>query len=302
MHRKAKEVSLILVISMVFSIAGCAKKQKDAEVALSSSETTIVEVTTESTTETTIEITTTTEERTSQTTTVIESSETTVTESSDTEPSEVATASVESTKESGEPKSTPTPEPTKAPATPTPVPTATPVPTSTPTPTTAPKVNDPGLRKSTAISAAKAAVQDCCGSHSGFEFNDTVMSNQQARAKACANNHTFYGHNEISGTFKLALEGCSKMSGYVFEDGSELYVWSDDNGEEHKYTEFYSFIYECAKYDVTQHTANLSADSGMKYFGVGFAGHSEEHDGVIYYTYYMYIGADDDFCRPSHGY
>ena len=302
MHRKAKEVSLILVISMVFSIAGCAKKQKDAEVALSSSETTIVEVTTESTTETTIEITTTTEERTSQTTTVIESSETTVTESSDTEPSEVATASVESTKESGKPKSTPTPEPTKAPATPTPVPTATPVPTSTPTPTTAPKVNDPGLRKSTAISAAKAAVQDCCGSHSGFEFNDTVMSNQQARAKACANNHTFYGHNEISGTFKLALEGCSKMSGYVFEDGSELYVWSDDNGEEHKYTEFYSFIYECAKYDVTQHTANLSADSGMKYFGVGFAGHSEEHDGVIYYTYYMYIGADDDFCRPSHGY
>jgi len=304
MHRNTKEVSLILVIAMLFSIAGCAKKQKVIEVEISSSETTMVETTSESSKETTVEISSTTEETTSQNTTVIEESEQPVTESSESESSESSSATPETTKESDKPKSTATPKPTKTPSTPTPAPTATPVPTDTPTPTptSAPKAKDPGLRKSTAISAAKAAVQDCCGSHSGFEFNDTVMANQQARAKACANNHTFYGHNEISGTFKLALEGCSKMSGYVFEDGSELYVWSDDNGEEHKYTEFYSFIYDCAKYDVTQHTANLSADSGMKYFGVGFAGHSEEHDGVIYYTYYMYIGADDDFCRPSHGY
>ena len=92
------------------------------------------------------------------------------------------------------------------------------------------------------------------------------------------------------------------MSGYIFEDGSELYVWSDDNGTEHKYSDFYSFIYDSVKYDVTQHTGNLSADGNMKYFGVGFSGYSEEHDGVIYYTYYTYVGADDDFCRPGHGY
>ena len=215
------------------------------------------------------------------------------------------------------PKATATPVPTKAPApTATPKPTATPVPTNTPTPvptntptpvptptnTPAPAAKDPGLRKGTAIEAAKAAVRDKCGSHEGFEFNDTVMANEQSRANTCANDHYFYGHSVSNGSFDPSLEACSMMTGYIFSDGTKLYIWTDDYGTDHKYTDFYTFIYSSIAYDVTEHTTKLSKDTDMKYYGIGFSGSVTEHDGTIIYTYYTYVGADDDYCRPGHGY
>lgn len=302
LRRYDRLLAMILSLAIVAGVSACKRKKETSEISISESteastsesETT---TTTESATESTSEVTT---ETVVLPTPVPSESDL----PSETVPSETTSAPAETTAAPADPTKAPDkPKTTKEPkATSTPTATPTTKPTDTPTPTTAPKSKDPGLRKSKAISAAKAAVQDYCGSHSGFEFNDTVMSNQQARAKACANNHTFYGHNEVSGTFKCSLEAASQMSGYIFEDGSELYVWSDDYGTEHKYTDFYSFVYDSVKYGVTQHTENLSADGNMKYFGVGFSGYSEEHDGVIYYTYYTYVGADDDFCRPSHGY
>ena len=289
---------------MLFSIAGCANKQKDTEIALSSSETTKAEVTTESSQETTTEITTTTEETTSQTTTVIESSEQTVTEPSESEPGESSSVMVETTKESDKPKATPTPKPTKAPATPTPIPTETPVPTSTPTPTTAPQVKDPGLRKSTAISAAKAAVQDKCGSHEGFEFNETMMTNEQIRARYCSDNQYFYGHQPMPGSF-IPLEGAAMFIGYIFEDGTELYEYDDHNGTK-SFDNFYDCLYSCAAFLVTDHTTQLSTDTSMKYYGVGFYGYTdpwtEEEFGIITYTYFLYVGGEDDISRNARGY
>lgn len=306
MHRNTKEVSLILVIAMILSIAGCAKKQKVTEVEISSSETTIVEITSESSKETTVEITSSTEETTSQNTTVIEESEQTVTESSESESSESSSATPETTKESGKPKATATPKPTKTPSTPTPAPTATPVPTDTPipTPTSAPKAKDPGLRKSTAISAAKAAVQDKCGSHEGFEFNETVMANEQIRARYCSDNQTFYGHQEMPGSF-IPLEAAATFTGYIFEDGTELYEY-DAHGTTKSFSNFNDCIYSLATFMVTEHTTKLSSDSKNKYYGVGFYGFNdpwtEQEFGIITYTYFMYIGADDDIDRSARGY
>ena len=310
MHRNTKEVSLILVIAMLFSIAGCAKKQKVTEVEISSSETTIVETTSKSSKETTVEISSTTEETTSQNTTVIEESEQTVTESTESESSESSSATPETTKESEKPKATATPKPTKTPSTPTPAPTATPVPTDTPipTPTSAPKAKDPGLRKSTAISAAKAAVQDKCGSHEGFEFNETVMANEQARAKYCADNQTFYGHTNFPSSFSsfIPLEAAASLTGYIFEDGSELYSWTDHSGVEYTYDNLYDCVYACAADGVTNHTTKLSSDSANKYYGIGFDGYkdqwTEDEYGIITYMYFLYIGADDDISRNSRGY
>ncbi len=306
MHRNTKEVSLILVIAMLFSIAGCAKKQKVIEVEISSSETTMVETTSESSKETTVEISSTTEETTSQNTTVIEESEQTVTESTESESNESSSATPETTKESDKPKATATPKPTKTPATPTPAPTATPVPTDTPTPTptSAPKAKDPGLRKSTAISAAKAAVQDKCGSHEGFEFNETMMTNEQIRARYCSDNQYFYGHQPMPGSF-IPLEGAAMFTGYIFEDGTELYEYDDHNGTK-SFDNFYDCLYSCAAFLVTDHTTQLSTDTSMKYYGVGFYGYTdpwtEEEFGIITYTYFLYVGGEDDISRNARGY
>ena len=232
-----------------------------------------------------------------------------------------ATATPKPTKAPSKPKATATPKPTKAPAptatpapkptatptpvpptaTPVPTPTNTPVPTPTNTPTPAPASKDPGLRKGTAIEAAKAAVRDKCGSHDGFEFNDTVMSNEQSRAKYCSDNKTYYGHQVPNSSFDTALEAAAQFTGYIFEDGTELYKW-DNHGSGGKSDNFYDCIYSLSSFMVTEHTTKLSTNDSMKYYGIGFNGYSEEIDGIIVYTYYLYIGADNDICRQDNGY
>lgn len=241
-----------------------------------------------------------------------------------TSPSENTSAPTETTKAPATPKPTKAPKQTKATSAPTTAPKETtpapkettpkPVETTqapsetTPKPvetTPEPKSKDPGLRKGTAISAAKAAVQDKCGSHDGFEFNDTMMSNEQARARACSDNKTFYGHNQISGTF-IPLEAAASLTGYIFEDGSEQYSWTDHSGVEHTYSNFYDCVYACAAYGVTEHTTKLSSESSYKYYGVGFYGFNdpltEQEYGIITYKYYLYIGGDDDIARNYRGY
>ena len=267
-------------------------------------------------------------------------SETTTTATSSDAPTQTTTVAPETSKQTEAPKATSTPKPTKAPskpkatstpkptkapaptatpapkptatptpvpptATPVPTPTNTPVPTPTNTPTPAPASKDPGLRKGTAIEAAKAAVRDKCGSHEGFEFNDTVMANEQAKARYCSDNQTFYGHNSIPGTFHL-LEACASLVGYIFEDGTELYQWTDHNGNTYSYDSLYDCVYSCAADCVTNHTTKLSSDTSEKYYGIGFYGHTdpftEEEYGIITYLYYLYIGGDSDLARSDHGY
>lgn len=318
--KRTRLTNLIVAILVAGLLVGSSCKRKDktektkitsattTEATTTASESETTETTTESTT---AEATTTTTEAPSETTEPSETSAPTETPA----PTATPTPSpVPATPTPSPVPATPTPIPTETPTpvpdtptpteapedTPTPIPTDTPTPVpDTPTPTEVPENRDPGLRKGTAISAAKAAVQDNCGWKDGFEFNDAVMSNQQARAQYCADTNTSYGHNNIPGTFVL-LESASTFHGYIFEDGSQLYRWTDDDGIQHKYDDFYTCVYECAAYDVTQHTEKLASGDLAIYFGVGFAGTSwTDDDGVIYYTYYLYIGGGNDYNRAD---
>ena len=328
-RRYDRMLAMILTFAMIAGASACKHKTKTTETSVSeSSEASTSESETTETTETTTE---TTPDATSETTEATTTTESTVvpesTDPSDTSETAVPSDNTSSTpvettvapadptkapdkpkptkapKATNAPKSTSAPKPTAAPATSTPTPTT--KPTDTPTPTTAPKSKDPGLRKNTGIGAAKDAVKAKCGSHDGFEFNDTVMSNEQARAKACADNQTFYGHGSISGTF-IPLESASSITGYIFDDGSEQYFWTDHSGVEHTYSSLYDCVYACAAYDVTQHTGQLTTDTTMKYYGVGFYGFkdswTEQEYGIITYTYFLYIGAEDDISRNARGY
>lgn len=322
-RRYDRMLAMILTFAMIAGASACKHKTKTTETSVSeSSEASTSESETTETTESTTETTPDATSETTEATTTTES--TAVPESTDpSDTSETAVPSdntsstlVETTvapadptkapatpKPTKAPKATSAPKPTAAPATSTPTPTT--KPTDTPTPTTAPKSKDPGLRKNTGIGAAKDAVKAKCGSHDGFEFNDTVMSNEQARAKACADNQTFYGHGSISGTF-IPLESASSITGYIFDDGSEQYFWTDHSGVEHTYSSLYDCVYACAAYDVTQHTGQLTTDTTMKYYGVGFYGFkdswTEQEYGIITYTYFLYIGAEDDISRNARGY
>ena len=326
-RRYDRMLAMILTFAMIAGASACKHKTKTTETSVFESATeasTSTTETTESTTDTTPDATSETTEATTTTesTAVPEStdpsdtSETAVpSDNTSSTPVETTVAPADPTKApdkpkptkapkaTNAPKATSVPKPTTAPATSTPTPTT--KPTDTPTPTTAPKSKDPGLRKNTGIGAAKDAVKAKCGSHDGFEFNDTVMSNEQARANACANNQTFYGHNSISGTF-IPLEAAASLTGYIFDDGSELYVWTDHSGVDHEYSNFYDCVYACATYAVTEHTTKLSTESKNKYFGVGFAGYkdqwTEDEYGIITYYYYLYIGGDDDISRNARGY
>ena len=307
-RRYDRLLAMILSLAIVAGVSACKHKKETSEISISESteastsesETTI---TIESATESTSEVTTETVVLPTPVPSESDLPSETVPGETTSAPAETTTAPADPTKAPATPKPTNAPKPITAPATSTPTPTT--KPTDTPTPTTAPKSKDPGLRKSTGISAAKAAVQDKCGSHDGFEFNDTVMSNEQARAKACADNQTFYGHNSISGTF-IPLEAAATLTGYIFDDGSELYSWTDHSGAEHTYDNLYDCVYACAAHSVTQHTTKLSSDGTNKFFGVGFAGYkdswSEQEYGIITYQYYLYIGGDSDIFRGEHGY
>lgn len=314
--KRTRLTNLIVAILVAGLLVGSSCKRKDkTEKTKITSATTTEATTTASESETT--------ETATESTTAEATTTTTEAPSETTEPSETSAPT-----ETPAPTATPTPSPVPAtptpspvPATPTPIPTETPTPvpdtptpteapedtptptpTDTPTPvpdtpTEAPENRDPGLRKGTAISAAKAAVQDNCGWKDGFEWNDAVMANEQAKAKRCSDDQTGYGH-DVPGTFTV-LESVAMFSGFIFEDGSQLYRWKDDDGVQHKYDDFYTCVYECAVYGVTTHTAKLSSDDLNIYFGVGFDGHSWTEDGVIYYTYYLYIGAGNDFHRAD---
>ncbi len=317
-------LAMILVICMLAGTSAC-KQKKTTSQEISVTETTEAptsesesKTTTESTTESTTEVTTTTESLVLPTLVPGESDLPSLTETSETSsaPTETTPAPVDPTKAPDKPKptkapkATSTPKPTTAPATSTPTatPTTKPTNTPTPTPTEAPKSKDPGLRKSTAISAAKAAVQDKCGSHEGFEFNDTVMANEQARADFCADNQTFYGHTNFPASFSsfIPLEACASLGGYVFDDGTEFYTWTDHSGVEHNYDNLYDCVYACAAHCVTQHTTKLSSDGLFKYYGIGFAGYKdqwvEDEYGIISYNYFLYIGGEDDIGRNDIGF
>lgn len=322
--RYDRMLAMILTFAMIAGASACKHKTKTTETSVSESATEASTSESE-TTETTESTTDTTPDATSETTEATTTTESTAvpesTDPSDTSETAVPSDNTSSTpvettvapadptkapatpKPTKAPKATSAPKPTAAPATSTPTPTT--KPTDTPTPTTAPKSKDPGLRKNTGIGAAKDAVKAKCGSHDGFEFNDTVMSNEQARAKACADNQTFYGHGSISGTF-IPLESASSITGYIFDDGSEQYFWTDHSGVEHTYSSLYDCVYACAAYDVTQHTGQLTTDTTMKYYGVGFYGFkdpwTEQEYGIITYTYFLYIGAEDDISRNARGY
>ena len=266
-----------------------------------------------------------------------ESSDTTSSESSDitgsdsetfdptdtTAPSENTSAPAETTKAPATPKPTKATKQTKATSTPTTAPKETtpspkettpkPVETTqapsetTPKPvetTPEPKSKDPGLRKGTAISVAKSAVQDKCGSHDGFEFNDTMMTNEQTRARACSDNKTFYAHNAISGTF-IPLEGAAMFTGYIFEDGTEQYEY-DAHGTTKTFSNFNDCVYSLAAFLVTEHTTKLSTDVSNKYYGVGFYGfndpYTEQEFGIISYTYFLYIGGETENGRSYFGF
>lgn len=321
-RRYDRMLAMILTFAMIAGASACKHKTKTTETSVSESEASTSESETTETTESTTE---TTPDATSETTAATTTTESTAvpesTDPSDTSETAVPSDNTSSTpvettvapadptkapatpKPTKAPKATSAPKPTAAPATSTPTPTT--KPTDTPTPTTAPKSKDPGVRKNTGIGAAKDAVKAKCGSHDGFEFNDTVMSNEQARAKACADNQTFYGHGSISGTF-IPLESASSITGYIFDDGSEQYFWTDHSGVEHTYSSLYDCVYACAAYDVTQHTGQLTTDTTMKYYGVGFYGFkdswTEQEYGIITYTYFLYIGAEDDISRNARGY
>lgn len=308
-------LAMILVFCMLAGTSAC-KRKKTTSQDISVTETTEAptsetesETTTESTTESTTEATT--SEPLVLPTLVPGQSDLPAfpeTSESETKPSETTSAPAETTPAPVDPTKAPSkPKPTKAPKETTKKPDPTKAPatsTPTPTPTSAPKAKDPGLRKSTAISAAKAAVQDKCGSHEGFEFNETVMTNEQARAKYCSDNQYFYGHESISGTF-IPLEAAAMFIGYVFEDGTEYYEY-DAHGSTKSFDNFYDCLYSLSSFLVTEHTAKLSSDSSNKYYGVGFAGYkdswSEQEYGIITYQYYLYIGADDDIDRNARGY
>ena len=305
LRRYDRLLAMILSLAIVAGVSACKRKKETSEISISES---TEASTSESETTTTIESAT---ESTSDVTTETVVLPTPVPSESDlpseTVPSETTSAPAETTAAPADPTKAPDkPKTTKEPkATSTPTATPTTKPTDTPTPTTAPKSKDPGLRKNTGIGAAKDAVKAKCGSHDGFEFNDTVMSNEQARAKACADNQTFYGHGSISGTF-IPLESASSITGYIFDDGSEQYFWTDHSGVEHTYSSLYDCVYACAAYDVTQHTGQLTTDTTMKYYGVGFYGFkdswTEQEYGIITYTYFLYIGAEDDISRNARGY
>ncbi len=305
LRRYDRLLAMILSLAIVAGASACKRKKESSEISISES---TEASTSESETTTTIESAT---ESTSEVTTETVVLPTPVPSESDlpskTVPSETTSAPAETTAAPADPTKAPDkPKTTKEPkATSTPTATPTTKPTDTPTPTTAPKSKDPGLRKNTGIGAAKDAVKAKCGSHDGFEFNDTVMSNEQARANACANNKTFYGHNSISGTF-IPLEAAASLVGYIFEDGTELYSWTDHSGVEHTYSNLYDCVYACAAHCVTEHTTQLYSDGVFKYYGVGFAGYkdswSEQEYGIITYEYFLYIGADDDISRNARGY
>ncbi len=305
LRRYDRLLAMILSLAIVAGVSACKRKKETSEISISES---TEASTSESETTTTIESAT---ESTSEATTETVVLPTPVPSESDlpseTVPSETTSAPAETTAAPADPTKAPDkPKTTKEPkATSTPTATPTTKPTDTPTPTTAPKSKDPGLRKNTGIGAAKDAVKAKCGSHDGFEFNDTVMSNEQARANACANNKTFYGHNSISGTF-IPLEAAASLVGYIFEDGTELYSWTDHSGVEHTYSNLYDCVYACAAHCVTEHTTQLYSDGVFKYYGVGFAGYkdswSEQEYGIITYEYFLYIGADDDISRNARGY
>lgn len=322
--RWRKELALLLVIAMVFTVVGCKTRKSGSKVTSSlleeSSETTAETSETSETTDVSIT-------ETSESTTTSETSEA-VTDSSETEeptvpgetPSDPTatptdepiepTATSAPTSKPSEPTATSTPKPTKAPketkatATPTTPPTNTPTSTSTPTPvptdtptatpTTPPKTaKDANDYMGTARSAIKQAIVDNCGWKSGFQINDNMVANEKARAKYSVNNN-YYGHGDISGTI-IPLEACCGTTSEYFADSDTIYFyWWDNNGTQHTYkNDAYQCYYDCAAYLVKNHTAQLASDETYIYFGYGAAIKSTPwSDGSPHWDISVYIGAD----------
>ncbi|MCR5275538.1 MAG: hypothetical protein K6E26_09290 [Clostridiales bacterium] len=343
-YRTIRTLALLMIFSLVISSSGCNKIPKNTETEMAE----VFSSVSESVTEKTADISTSSEttemlEMTTMESPVESTSESVSLESSDAEIVEGNTSET-TISHASEPdkkiKKTATPTPSKAPKpvskeTATLTSTCTPTQvsaTATPTPAVSTKTFPPPENsKSIAIKAMKAAIKDCCQSHSisytdengktvtiPFQFTDAVMTNCQTRADYMTKNNVM-GHLDIPGTWS-GLEAVGGMGTILSMDGGELhwlYYWTDEyTGENHYYESFYECVYTNTKSLIVDHTEKLSTDSGNVCYGVGFSSAKDpvpSYEGFdIYelnygvkveymYSYVLVVNGCDDFSIAVHG-
>lgn len=149
--------------------------------------------------------------------------------------------------------------------------------------------------KAPARGAIRDAIQDHCGSHSGFVFDDRVMSNEKARAKYSAAINVL-GHIDIPGTV-IPLEACGGVLVY-YDANTDVFTWqwTDHSGTNHTYDNAYDCFYAYATFLVTEHTTQLSSDSEQEYFGYGASIYTRERRTSNEYRWgiNVYIGAESE--------
>lgn len=323
-----------LVTGLLFSNCSCAKN----ETTTSATETT-AETTTEQTT--TVESTT---ESTSETTTETTTEATTTTEETTTESSETETSATETSKKKKKSTET-TAAPSEATTTTTAAPTET---TAAPTTGSADisSISIPGDQSGTAKAAAQDAIAAYCSSHSatnangetvGYEFNESLMTNQKSRSKAARDNaYTSNFHREVSGTFIPNGEAAASFGAFycdeahfstdswginysvssdpsfaqgLVQNGSWHYYWCDHSGTTHVYSSMYDCAYALSVFLITEHTPQLVSESTVVYYGIGCSCKSSNVElykkvgiELPQYDYYIYIGGDTPSGKDQHGY